>query len=166
MPDAVGIILIGRSADIPNRRVKGRRANPHFRCEQIGPPELLPNRPHRDIPLDLGGMNEGRAGRLARAAIRALFDPVFPNGRRTLTAGNEPCGSGQKKTESAFPQRSRNTLDIHSFFLFMASWHHARVSDGGWALDCPAIKEKTAIYSRNVRSLEAGNSHRNGGIYP
>jgi len=86
MPDAVGIILIGRGADIPNRRVERRRAGPDFGCEQIGPPELLTHWPHGDISSDLCGMNERRASRFARAAKRVLFDPVFPNGRRTLTA--------------------------------------------------------------------------------
>lgn len=117
MPGAGRIILIGRGADISDGRVQRRRAGSRFGGKHIGlPRELLSHGPHGDISLNLCGMSEGRAGMLARAAKRVLFDPVFPNGGRALTAGNEPRRAGYKKAERIFSERSRHTLDFHSFF--------------------------------------------------
>jgi hypothetical protein len=56
------------------------------------------------------------AGPRAGAAIRVVLNPVFPNGRRALTAGKKPRRARQKKTNRAFPQRARDALDFHRFF--------------------------------------------------
>ena len=135
MPGAGRVILIGRGADISDWRVKRRRAGSRFWGKQIGlPRELLAHWPHGDISLNLCGMSEGRAGMLARAAKRVLFDPVFPNGGRALTAGNEPRRAGHKKAERAFSHRSRNTLDFHSFIALrcLGTMHRFRMGDGFW----------------------------------